>query len=508
MQTIRLNKAEWTFDESINLGPPGGFGEVFRGLSANGPVAVKRLKLTASEAAHREMNIGESLAGRNLDYVVPVLDYGQDANSDSYFLVMPICDRSLQDEVNEKGTLTLAEARLVALDVLTGLREVGDIVHRDLKPGNVLRYQNKWCLADFGIAKFVEDSTSLRTLRNNLTPAYGAPEQWQGEAPSRATDIYALGCMLHTMLNGAPPFSGSQDQIREAHLHNPAPVLDINPRLSTFVGQMLRKAPASRPNVERCIEIISSVETANARPLHAGLIAAAGQVARESALTEAAANAAATAERQRQQMITEANADLQGIIKRLFGAVTAASDETQVDKHSIKLGRGLLSFITPSDVTPARQEIHGSSPSWEIIACAALSVTREKLSVPLSRNESMSMMYSAFSGPDHHDYTWSATLFFGKSNQDPNYRWRETAFWSFNNSQNREEPFALRPDDRDFAIAFSKTMGTVNTAYGPLTIDGEDEDQFQHRWLTLFSKAVQGVLSRPNQMPITDHFWK
>ena len=75
MRTIRLNDAEWAFDEGAPLGPAGGFGEVFRGTGAAGPVAVKRLKLTASAAAHREMNIGQALAGRSLKHVVHVLDY-------------------------------------------------------------------------------------------------------------------------------------------------------------------------------------------------------------------------------------------------------------------------------------------------------------------------------------------------------------------------------------------------------------------------------------------------
>jgi hypothetical protein len=73
MIRIRLNAGKWTFDEDARLGSPGGFGEVFRGLGPNGPVAVKRLKLTASAAAHREMNIGQSLASRALKHVVPVL---------------------------------------------------------------------------------------------------------------------------------------------------------------------------------------------------------------------------------------------------------------------------------------------------------------------------------------------------------------------------------------------------------------------------------------------------
>ncbi|SCW76024.1 serine/threonine protein kinase [Sphingobium faniae] len=507
MPTIRLNNAEWTFDEEDRLGPPGGFGEVFRGSGSNGPVAVKRLKLTASEAAHREMNIGQSLASRTLEHVVPVLDYGQDADSDNYFLVMPICERSLQDEVNDKGVLTLAESKAVALDVLAGLREVGDIVHRDLKPGNVLRFEGRWRLADFGIAKFVEDSTSLRTLRGSLTPAYGAPEQWQGEAPSHATDVYALGCMMHTMLNGAPPFAGSQVEIRDAHLHTAAPPLGGNPRLAAFVGLMLRKSPASRPNIERCIEVIGSVEIAKARPAHEGLLAAAGQISREAAAAEAAAQAAATIERQRQQLMREASNDLNEMIHRLFAEIKLASDEARLAKNAITLGRGSLSFDAPSSVAPMRPDPYNQGPVWDIVAGATLSVTRAKVVRPPRSNDGFPIMYVGHSIPDDRDYRWSATLFFGQTKDDSNYRWRETSFWSFAATRDGgDEPYALQPGDREFQTAFSNTMGVANIAYGPFAIDGEDEDQFQHRWLSLFTKAVTGQLNRPDRMPIPDHY--
>ena len=109
--------------------------------------------------------------------------------------------------------------------------------------------------------------------------------------------------------------------------------------------------------------------------------------------------------------------------------------------------------------------------------------------------------------PEDRDYRWSATLFFGRSEQDPNYRWREAAFWSFGRSRDgQDEPYALQPDDREFQVAFSNVVGATNVAYGPFPIDGEDEDVFQHRWLTLFTKAVTGELSRPDRMPIHDHY--
>ena len=96
MDTIRLNNGTWQIDLSNPLGGAGGFGEVFFGKgSAGDDVAIKRLKITAGQAAHREMNIGNDLSNRKYNHVVPILDSGLDADSDRYYLVMPVCEQSL-----------------------------------------------------------------------------------------------------------------------------------------------------------------------------------------------------------------------------------------------------------------------------------------------------------------------------------------------------------------------------------------------------------------------------
>ena len=88
---IRLPRREWFFDDSRRLGRPGGFGEVFEGEDAKrNPVAVKRLKVTAAEAAHRELTISDELAGRSFEHVLAPLDSGQDADTDDYFVVMHV----------------------------------------------------------------------------------------------------------------------------------------------------------------------------------------------------------------------------------------------------------------------------------------------------------------------------------------------------------------------------------------------------------------------------------
>jgi serine/threonine protein kinase len=194
VQSIRLPKGEWQFDDNDRLGPSGGFGEVFRGRGPTGEVAIKRLKVEAGHAAHRELRIGEELLRRNIPHVVPILDAGRDAQSDRYYLVIPVCDGSLQDRIAAaSGPLDLSTSLSAIRAIIAGLESVPDITHRDLKPGNVLWHDGKWKIADFGIAKFVEDCTSLETLRECLTPAYAAPEQWLGQRPASATDVYALG---------------------------------------------------------------------------------------------------------------------------------------------------------------------------------------------------------------------------------------------------------------------------------------------------------------------------
>lgn len=172
MREIKLNKDLWVFDPNYPLGTPGGFGAVFLGYDNKKlEVAVKKLHISSNSTGNRELVVSEELSGKSFNNIIPFYDSGIDADSGEYFVVMARAEKSLQDLLNT-GSLSEQETISILMHIANGLKEVGDIVHRDLKPGNVLFHNGQWKLADFGIARFIEDSTSLITLKDCLSPLY------------------------------------------------------------------------------------------------------------------------------------------------------------------------------------------------------------------------------------------------------------------------------------------------------------------------------------------------
>ncbi|HEX2313825.1 MAG TPA: serine/threonine-protein kinase, partial [Thermomonospora sp.] len=138
-------------------------------------------------------------------------------------LVMEAVDGvSLRAILDRQGALPPEAALLVLQGSLKGLaaaHAVG-VVHRDYKPANVVvRGDGLSKLIDFGVAAlFGEGSRSG-------TPAYMAPEQWEGRPVSPATDVYAATCVFFECVTGRRPY-GARDRaaLMRAHLLAPVPV--------------------------------------------------------------------------------------------------------------------------------------------------------------------------------------------------------------------------------------------------------------------------------------------
>jgi 3-phosphoinositide dependent protein kinase-1 len=87
------------------------------------------------------------------------------------------------------------------------------IVHRDLKPDNLLlSAEGHLKVTDFGTAKDDEDPESQKTAFCG-TVSYLSPEVLNDKPATKASDLWALGCIIFQMLTGRPPLVAENDYL-------------------------------------------------------------------------------------------------------------------------------------------------------------------------------------------------------------------------------------------------------------------------------------------------------
>ncbi|ETO61289.1 CAMK/CAMK2 protein kinase [Phytophthora nicotianae P1976] len=165
--------------------------------------AVKCCKI--SQALEEEERLLRTLSHPNVVGLEGV--YARDANL--HYVVMDyLKDGDLCDQLIERQRLAEPEARRIIRQVVEGLAYLHRrcVLHRDIKPENILIHGNMVKIADFGLAKQLEHSTSM--LRHSCgTLEYAAPELLCGRPYGLKSDVFSLGIVLYVLLFGAFPFS-------------------------------------------------------------------------------------------------------------------------------------------------------------------------------------------------------------------------------------------------------------------------------------------------------------
>jgi serine/threonine protein kinase len=149
------------------------------------------------------------------------------------------------------------EAVDIARQLISGVSALhtAGIIHRDLKPNNIMLERAgerlNVSIMDFGLARLHQAETTTMSVGMIAgTPGYMAPELFRGEPPSEATDLFALGVVLHQVFTGERPVSSKTGALAAA----PA----------------LRSGPAAG-SMTRAVESLLSPDSAERRRAFAGL---------------------------------------------------------------------------------------------------------------------------------------------------------------------------------------------------------------------------------------------
>jgi serine/threonine protein kinase len=265
-----------TIDGRYRLGPVlgrGATGTVHRahheGLDR--PVALKLLHASGSPQARARFE-REARVASALDHpgAVRVFDVGEHEGV-AYLAMELVAGEPLRALL--EGPLPVAPALSLVAEIAAVLVAAHrlPLVHRDLKPSNVMverpaRLAGARVL-DFGLA-FLEGREERMTVEGVVagTPAYLSPEQARGRMDlGPATDVYALGCMIHEMLRGEPPFVGTELEVLTRQLYAPPPPLRVAAALPSalppLVSAMLAKRPEERPTATEVLRTLSELGT-------------------------------------------------------------------------------------------------------------------------------------------------------------------------------------------------------------------------------------------------------
>jgi len=220
----------------------GGMGKVYkaRDTRLGRTVAVKTSSARFSERFERE---ARAVAALNHPHICHLYDVGPD------YLVMEYIEGAPLVSAAKPGPLPVEQVLAYGEQICDALEAAhsGGIVHRDLKPGNILLSKHGIKLLDFGLAHMETGSndsdapTMTQVTQAGAlmgTPAYMAPEQWEGSKADARSDIYSFGCILSEMLTGKRAVADRMAAIRLS--------AEASPELGRILAKCLENDPDLR----------------------------------------------------------------------------------------------------------------------------------------------------------------------------------------------------------------------------------------------------------------------
>lgn len=220
-------------------------------------VAVKVLRpelCHSGTARQRFLREARAAAAVVHPHVMPI--HSVHAESRLPYLVMPyLACESLQDQLDRDGPFELIDVLRVGVHVAQALdaAHAQGLVHRDVKPSNILveRSGKRVVLADFGLARAVDDVSVTQPGLVAGTPQYMSPEQARGIRVDHRSDLFSFGSVLYALWTGRPPFRAETaiGVIRRLCDQPARSLSDIRPETPDWFTQLIARLHGKSPEL-------------------------------------------------------------------------------------------------------------------------------------------------------------------------------------------------------------------------------------------------------------------
>uniref|UniRef100_A0A8C5BEV9 Serine/threonine-protein kinase PLK n=1 Tax=Gadus morhua TaxID=8049 RepID=A0A8C5BEV9_GADMO len=239
----------------------GGFAKCYEmtDLSTSKVYAAKIIPHTRVSKPHQREKIDREIElHKVLHHKHIVHFYHHFEDKENIYILLEYCNRkSLAHILKARKVLTEPEVRYYLRQIVSGLKYLHEqeILHRDLKLGNFFVSESmELKVGDFGLAAKLEPAGNRRKTICG-TPNYLSPEVLNKQGHGCESDIWALGCVMYTMLLGRPPFETTNLKetyrcIREARYSLPS---SLSSPAKQLISSLLTKSPEDRPHLDHIL---------------------------------------------------------------------------------------------------------------------------------------------------------------------------------------------------------------------------------------------------------------
>ncbi|MBZ0186942.1 MAG: serine/threonine protein kinase, partial [Candidatus Obscuribacterales bacterium] len=250
----------------------GGMGVVYEGRHEvmDRRVAIKMLQahhLNDSMSVKRFQQESKATCRLNHPHIITVFDFGISPTGQPYIVMDYLEGKPLSDIIKEEGQIKVDRAVHMFQQACEALAHAHNqsVIHRDLKPSNIVlvSYEDDKDyvkVVDFGVAKIMEDGGTEGQKLTQMgevcgSPIYMSPEQCQGFALDKRSDVYSMGIVMYeTLTNRLPILGKTMVETMSKHIKDAPPSfsevrpdLYIPERVEQVILRALAKDPDDRP---------------------------------------------------------------------------------------------------------------------------------------------------------------------------------------------------------------------------------------------------------------------